>query len=51
MTNLYALNHARQLQAIGLPVPEIKRVLVRMTTARERREILAALTNPVAVAA
>lgn len=51
MSNTHALNHARHLHEAGLPVPEIKRILVRMTTARERREIIAALDAPVAIAA
>lgn len=41
----YALNHAKRLQEAGLELDEIKRVLVCMTTARERRAIIKSLTD------
>lgn len=51
MSNQYAFNHAHLLHSCGLPIPEIKRVLVCMTTARERHEIIASLAKPAAIAA
>lgn len=51
MSNQYALNHARLLHSCGLPIAEIKKVLVCMTNAYERREIIASLEKPTALAA